>query len=280
MSISSREETTPIAVAIPTHPKSKVSSLDLMESVASLTEPSPTITSLTISNESSLSSSILSDSSITSSLMGTISEISGVSGETMSLMIPLAPTPISFSLPQSPSISLAVTPELTPPSSQPSLESCEEVRLTPSPSVQPDGLLDVSIKSSSPSLLWSPSIHSISSLPKVALMWSAVLSKSPSIRTATGTAETEECSETPVLVPALVKCAQSVSPPPMHASSPSGLESDYFISSPLSQDMFQSLPHVFSSSPPLSEVSIISHGTVQLDSKSLIGITATWAKCL
>ncbi|KAH7337671.1 hypothetical protein B0J17DRAFT_433910 [Rhizoctonia solani] len=269
VSISSREEeATPIAVAIPARPKSEVSSLDLTESIASLTEPSPTIGSVTISDESSLSGTMLSDSSITGSPTASVSEISGVSVDSMSLHIPSTPTPISVRVPISPSISSAATPELTPPSSQ-SSPSREAVGLTPSPSVQPDVLPEPTIKSSTPSLSRSPSIRSISSLPKETSVRSAILSKSPSIRTAT---ETAERSETPVPAPAPVKRAQSLSPPPMRAPSPGGSESDYFISSPLSQDTFRSLPRAFSSSPSISEISIASHGTARPDSKSSIGL--------
>ncbi|CAE7134405.1 unnamed protein product, partial [Rhizoctonia solani] len=281
------EEATPIAVAIPVRPKSEVSSLDLTESLASLTEASPTIGTMTISDESSLSGSMLSDSSITASPTASVSEISGISGGSVAFSIPSAHIPISVHVPISPSVTSVATPELTPPSSR-SSPSRDAVGLTPSPSVQLDVLPEVSVKSTSPSLSSSPSIRSVSSFPKETPSYPALTSsKSPSIITASETpeftetaeqletteqSETEERSETPVPVLIPVQRPRSLSPPPMRAISPGRSESDYFISSPLTQESFLSSPRPSTYSPPMSEVSIVSHGTVRPDSKSTIGL--------
>ncbi|KEP46934.1 hypothetical protein V565_174700 [Rhizoctonia solani 123E] len=100
VSISSREEeATPIAVAIPARLKSEIFSLDLTESIASLTQPSPTIASVSISDESSLSDSFLTDSSITGSPTALVSEISGASGGMVSFSIPSTHIPFCSAYP-------------------------------------------------------------------------------------------------------------------------------------------------------------------------------------
>ncbi|KAG9073932.1 hypothetical protein FRC06_011062, partial [Ceratobasidium sp. 370] len=153
-----------------------------------------------------------------------------------------AASPISLEIPVPPSISSAATPELSPPSSR-SSSTVELVGLTPSPSIQPEVLPDITIKSSSP-----------------------LLSESPSISAAT------ERSVIPILEHVPAKRVQSLSPPPVRRPSPALSESDYFISSPLSQDTFRDLPRAYSASPSMSVISIESQGTAKPDSKGSMGI--------
>ncbi|KAG9077168.1 hypothetical protein FS749_010972 [Ceratobasidium sp. UAMH 11750] len=104
VSLSERvEEPTPIAAPIPPQPASEVSSIDLSESIESMSEPLQT--------------------------------------PSQSVREPAA-SPISLQIPVSPSISSAATPELSPPSSR-SSSSAALAGLTPSPSVQPEVLPDV-----------------------------------------------------------------------------------------------------------------------------------------
>ncbi|KAG8735743.1 hypothetical protein FRC10_010214 [Ceratobasidium sp. 414] len=152
-----------------------------------------------------------------------------------------AASPISFHIPVSPSLSSAATPELSPPCSR-SSSSAELTGLTPSPSVQPEVLPDITIKSSSP-----------------------LLSRSPSISAAT------ERSVTPIPDHVPAKRAQSLPPPPVRHPSPTPSDSEYFISSPLSQDTFN-LPRAYSASPSMSVVSFGSQGTAKPDSKGSMGI--------
>ncbi|KAG8703829.1 hypothetical protein FRC08_002616, partial [Ceratobasidium sp. 394] len=244
VSLSERaEEPTPIAAPVPPRPVSEVSSIDLSESLESMSERASTVPSVTLSDESSVSRSMLSSSVITMSPSVSISAISAdlLRTPSQSVREPAA-SPVSLQIPVSPSISSAATPELSPPSSR-SSSSAELAGLTPSPSVQPEVLPDVTIKSSSP-----------------------LLSKSPSISAAT------ERSVTPIPEHVPAKRVQSLSPPPVRRPSPVLSESDYFISSPLSQDTFRDLPRAYSASPSMSVVSIESQGTAKPDSKGSMGI--------
>ncbi|KAG9095705.1 hypothetical protein FS749_009959 [Ceratobasidium sp. UAMH 11750] len=244
VSLSEREEVpTPIAAPVPPQPVSEVSSIDLSESIESMSERASTVPSVTLSDESSISRSMLSSSIITMSPSVSISAISAdlLRTPSQSVREPAA-SPVSLQIPVSPSISSAATPELSPPSSR-SSSSAELAGLTPSPSVQPEVLPDVTIKSSSP-----------------------LLSKSPSISAAT------ERSVTPIPEHVPAKRVQSLSPPPVRRPSPVLSESDYFISSPLLQDTFRDLPRAYSTSPSMSVVSIESQGTAKPDSKGSMGI--------
>ncbi|CAE6456820.1 unnamed protein product [Rhizoctonia solani] len=93
-------------------------------------------------------------SSITGSPTASVSEISGALDGTMSYSIPSMHIPSSLRVPISSSISLAATPELTPPTSRSSL-LCKVAGLAPSSSSDwPSGSLTCSI-----SEFWFP--HSL-----------------------------------------------------------------------------------------------------------------------
>ncbi|KAG8707385.1 hypothetical protein FRC09_001859, partial [Ceratobasidium sp. 395] len=241
VSLSDREEQpTPIPTVVPPRAVSEVS-FDLSESIELMSDRASTIPSVTLSEESSVSGSMLSSSAVTSSPSLSASAMSEDLLQTPSHSVrePL-PTPISLRIPSSPAVSSTATPELSPPSSR-SSSSAELAGLTPSPSVQPEVLPDVTIKSSSPALTKSPSIS----------------------------AATERSTPIPQHVPA--KRVQSLSPPPIRRPSPVS-ESDYFISSPLSQDTFRDLPRAYSASPTMSVISIKSQETAKPDSKGSMGI--------
>ncbi|KAG8703012.1 hypothetical protein FRC09_004398 [Ceratobasidium sp. 395] len=116
-----------------------------------------TIPSVTLSEENSVLGSMLS-SAFTSLPSLSVPAISEDLLQTPGRSIPKpAGAPVSLHIPISSSLSSTATPELTPPSSR-SSPSAELAGLTPSPSVQPEVLPDVTIKSSSPALTKSPSI--------------------------------------------------------------------------------------------------------------------------
>ncbi|QRV78922.1 proteophosphoglycan 5 [Ceratobasidium sp. AG-Ba] len=237
------EEAMPIARPVMPRLTLDVSSLDLSESIESMSEHSLTAPSVTLSEESSVSRSMLSSSVVTQSPSLTISDISGDLLRALSVSIcEQRYSPISLDIPISPSLSSAATPELSPPSSQ-SSSSAELPGLTPSPSIQPEVLPDITIKTSSPALTTSPPIPAATERSKTPL---------------------------PEHVPA--KRVRSLSPPPIRRPSPVASKPDYFISSPLSQDTFRDLPCTYSTSPSMSVISIWSQETAKPDSKGSMGI--------
>ncbi|QRV85182.1 hypothetical protein RhiJN_13200 [Ceratobasidium sp. AG-Ba] len=114
------EEPTPIARTIMPRPTSDVSSLDLSESIESMSDRSSTAPSGTVSEESSVSHSMLFSSVITLSPSPTISDISVDRFRTPSVSIRKPQySPISVNIPILSSNSSGATPELCPPSSKP-----------------------------------------------------------------------------------------------------------------------------------------------------------------
>ncbi|KAG9079237.1 hypothetical protein FRC06_007865, partial [Ceratobasidium sp. 370] len=76
VSLSEREEPTPIAAPIPPRPASELSSIHLSESIESMSDRASTVPSATLSDESSVSRSVLSSSIVTMSPSISVSAIS------------------------------------------------------------------------------------------------------------------------------------------------------------------------------------------------------------